>query len=129
MAESYTIPQGIQNGSDLMVFATIDGVKKSIAYATNHSVSISAETTEISTKTKDNPKGAWQTSKITSYSWSMSTENLYGIGDNKGHGINELMKAFKAGNPVHLDFTNKNIELPTATGYTPASAGAGISRP
>ena len=38
---------GIVNGTDLMVFMG----EKSIAYATNHTLSISAETQEKSTKT------------------------------------------------------------------------------
>lgn len=42
------------NGSDLMVFAKINGKYQSIAYATSHSLSVTRETVDSSTK--DNGK-------------------------------------------------------------------------
>lgn len=60
----------IVNGGDLMLF--IDG--KSIAFATNHTLSISAETAETSSK---DTGGMWVSKAIRKISWTMSTENLY----------------------------------------------------
>ena len=60
----------IINGGDLMLF--IDG--KSIAFATNHTLSISAETAETSSK---DTGGMWVAKAIRKISWTMSTENLY----------------------------------------------------
>ena len=58
-------------GGDLMLF--IGG--KSIGYATSHTLSISAETTE--TSTKDNG-GVWSMPEVSTLSWTASTENLCG---------------------------------------------------
>ena len=62
-------------GGDLMLFVTVGTTKKSIGYATNHTLSISAETTE--TSTKDNG-GVWAMPEVTTLSWTASTENLCG---------------------------------------------------
>ncbi len=61
----------ITKGGDLMLF--VGG--KSIAYATNHTLSISADTKETSTKDSG---GLWQTSEVGMLSWSCSSENLIG---------------------------------------------------
>jgi hypothetical protein len=68
----------IVNGGDLMLF--IDG--KSIAFATNHTLSISAETAETSSK---DTGGMWVAKAIRKVSWTMSTENLYST---EGEGSN-----------------------------------------
>ena len=60
----------IINGGDLMLF--IDG--KLIAFATNLTLSISAETAETSSK---DTGGMWVAKAIRKISWTMSTENLY----------------------------------------------------
>lgn len=60
----------IIKGGDLMLF--IDN--KSIGYATSHSLSISADTKETSTKDSG---GKWQTSEVGLISWTASSENLY----------------------------------------------------
>ena len=57
-------------GSDLMLF--VEG--KSIAYATNHTLTISADTKETSSKDSG---GKWQTSEVGILSWTCSSENLY----------------------------------------------------
>lgn len=60
----------IIEGGDLMLF--IGG--KSIAFATNHSLSISAETTDTSHK---DIKGGWTSSSVKTFSWEITTENLF----------------------------------------------------
>lgn len=57
-------------GSDLMLF--VDG--KSIAYATNHALSISTETSDTSHK---DINGSWTSSTVKTFSWEVTTENLY----------------------------------------------------
>ena len=68
--------QNVRRGSDLMVFVYDEKTKKmkSIAFATNHSFSLSAEVTEISSK---DGSGKWADSQINTMSWEMSTENLF----------------------------------------------------
>ena len=111
---------GIVNGTDLMVFIG----EKSIAYATNHTLSISAETQETSTKTKDNTGGAWSTSKVTNFSWTITSENLYSTDKNKGQTYNYLFDTMKTGTPVDIKFSVKSesaIDVPEG-GWTPVSA-------
>lgn len=60
----------IIKGDDLMLF---DADKKSIAFATSHSLSISADAVEVSTK--DN--GIWKSNSVNKLSWEITSENLY----------------------------------------------------
>ena len=110
----------IVNGTDLMVF--LGGY--SIAYATNHSLSTSAETTTTSRKTKDNTGGAWQTSKVTNFSWSLSSENLYTTGVDHGNNFKQLFTIYKAGQPVDVKFCCKKESLINAPelGWTPGTS-------
>ena len=59
----------IIKGGDLMLF--IGGT--SIGFATNHTLSINADTKETSTKDSG---GKWQSSEAGILSWTASTENL-----------------------------------------------------
>lgn len=82
----------ITKGGDLMLF--VDG--KSIAYATNHTITISADTKETSTKDSG---GLWQTSEVNMLSWSCTSENL--IGDPMaGIGYDELFAYMVARKPI-----------------------------
>lgn len=67
----------IIQGGDLMLF--VGG--KSIAFATSHSLSINAETTDTTHK---DVKGGWTTSNVKGFSWEVSSENLY---SNDGEGV------------------------------------------
>ena len=106
-------------GGDLMLF--IEG--KSIGYATNHTLSISAETTE--TSTKDNG-GVWAMPEVGTLSWTASTENLCGD-PVAGTGYNELVQLMIARQPIKAVFAlegdstdyaaNKLQEAPT-NGWT-----------
>lgn len=114
---------GIINGTDLMVFvASGSGSFKSVAYANSHSLSISADTTETSTKTKDNAAGNWNTSKIESFSWSLSSENLYCSDEEQnGSHLEDLFGAMKSGQPVKVVFGLKKETAKTvpASGWSP----------
>jgi hypothetical protein len=79
----------IIKGTDLMVFATIGSSLKSIAYATSHSLTVGANSTEISTK--DSGGGKWIETNIQKLNWSMTTENLFTFeGGGQGHSFDDL---------------------------------------
>lgn len=67
-------PQSIVKGDDLMLF---DSEGHSIAYATSHTLTLSGDTTEISTKDHGIYKG-YEVSKI---DWEITSENLYTEGE------------------------------------------------
>ena len=79
-------------GGDLMLF--VNG--KSIAFATNHTISINADTKE--TSTKDNG-GFWQVSEVGMLSWTCTSENLMGD-PMAGIGFDELFDIMIARKPV-----------------------------
>ena len=86
----------ITKGGDLMLFIDVNGTKKSIAFATNHTISISADTKETSTKDSG---GLWQTSEVNMLSWTCSSENL--IGDPMaGIGYDDLFDIMVSRKPV-----------------------------
>lgn len=79
-------------GGDLMLF--VGG--KSIAYATTHTLSISADTKETSSKDSG---GKWQTSEVGVLSWTCSSENLCGD-STAGIGFDELFEYMVARKPI-----------------------------
>lgn len=62
--------QNIIKGRNLMLF---DAQGKSIAYATNHTLSLSAESQDTSSK----DHGVWGASEINKITWEITSENLY----------------------------------------------------
>lgn len=92
----------IIEGGDLMLF--IGG--KSIAFATSHSLSISAETAE--TTSKDNG-GMWVSKAIRKISWTMNTENLYSI-DGEGNNYDTLFDAMVNKTFLTAVFATKGID-------------------
>lgn len=110
----------IIKGRDLMLF--VKG--KSIAFATSHSLSISMETTETTSKDSG---GKWVASNAGKISWEMSTENLY---SNDGEGVNfdELFKLMTAQEPIEAVFTlEKNYKSKadevSVGGWLPSTTG------
>ena len=91
------------NGSDLMVFAKINGKYQSIAYATSHSLSVTRETVDSSTK--DNGNGQWSTAEKGMASWEMSTSNLMASEAENGLSFNSLFDEFLKGTEVELIFS------------------------
>lgn len=65
-------------GGDLMVFINMGTSEapdyRSIAYATSHTLELTAEFGENSTK--DSKFGEWSTGEIESFSWTVTSENL-----------------------------------------------------
>ena len=79
-------------GGDLMLF--VNG--KSIGFATSHTLSISAETKETTSKDSG---GKWQSSEAGVLSWNASSENL--VGDKvEGVGYDELFDMMIARKPI-----------------------------
>ena len=66
---TYT-PATIVKGDELMVF---DASGHSIAYATNHTLTLSGDATDISSK----DHGAWGAKAVNKINWEITTENLY----------------------------------------------------
>lgn len=74
----------IIKGRDLMLFNN----DKSIAYATNHTISITANTADVSSK----DHGVYGGTEVVSFSWEIQSENLY-----TEAAYNELFDAMIAG--------------------------------
>lgn len=71
-------PKQIIKGDELMLFVPTDPTAanptfKSIAYATSHTLTMSADTVDINTK----DHGEWGSTTVNKINWSISTENLY----------------------------------------------------
>lgn len=81
---------GIIKGSDMMLFCKEGtGTVKSIAQATNHTLNISADTVDISTK--DIHRGEWKASEVNMLSWTASSENLV-ADDAQGYNYSKLLQ-------------------------------------
>lgn len=114
------------NGSDLMLFlkGTGDTAPKSIAFATNHSLSISAETVETSSKDSG---GKWVSKAPRKLSWTMSTENLYSL-DGEGSTYDDLFTLMTGREEIEVvfslekDYATKADEVPEG-GWTPVTTG------
>lgn len=105
-------------GQELMLF--LEG--KSIAYATSHTLEISAETAD--TSNKDEGGGDWATSEISKMSWTASSENLFSA-DGNGEGYDSLFDLMIKKTPITAVFGRKKetaTEVPTA-GWTPQTTG------
>ena len=90
-------------GNDLMLFAH-DGEKyTSIAYATNHTLELSADTKDVSNKDMGN--GCWSSAEIGMYSWSTSSENMVSDGSENGHNYNTLFDMFLKRQKVKIAFS------------------------
>lgn len=67
----------IIKGDDLMLFTNVSSTStpdyRSIAYATSHTLTLSAEATDTSTK----DHGIWGGSEINKITWEITSENLY----------------------------------------------------
>lgn len=106
----------IIKGQNLMAF--VGG--KSVAFATNHTLEISGET--VSTSTKDNGGGEWETSEMGLLSWTCSSENL--VGDPRsGLGYDELFDMMVKKQPVDLVFALKSTVASAGEYYEAPTAG------
>ncbi len=86
-------------GGDMMLF--IDD--KAIAMATSHTLSISADTKETSSK---DAGGKWQTSEVGLLSWTCKSENIL-TNDPNGNGYSDLFDLMIAGTAIDAVFAPK----------------------
>lgn len=109
----------ILSGTDIMVF--LDG--KSIAFATNHTLTIGSTSSEVSTK--DDAQGIWQHAVVQKLNWSATTENMYSL-DGSGAGFEDLFAAMTKRQAVKLKFglesTYANKGTVPATGWSPIAS-------
>ena len=101
-------------GQELMLF--VNG--KSIAYATNHTLNLSAELADVSNK--DEGSGDWKVQEVKQMSWEATTENLYSV-----DGYNSLFTLMTAKTPITAVFapkTETDINVPSGGTWT-ASVG------
>lgn len=82
----------IIKGRDLMLF---DGDGHSYAWATNHTLTITAETTDISSK----DHGIWGGSEVSRYTWEITSENLYST-----EAYDEMFGTMITGEPITVRF-------------------------
>lgn len=85
----------IIKGDDLMLF---DSEGKSIAFATSHTLTITANSSEINSK----DHGQWGASEINKINWEISSENLYTT-----DAYDSLFDKMIARNAITVYFTTK----------------------
>lgn len=107
----------IIKGRDLMLF---DSTGKSYAWATNHTLTINAETSDISSK----DHGIWGASEVSRYTWEITSENLYST-----DAYDDLFDSLVAGEPISIRFglkaENDNTKSVADGDYTNWTAAAG----
>lgn len=118
------------NGSDLMLFIKKSDKMQSIAYATSHTLDLSMDTKDVSTK--DNGAGRWQNYEAGLQSWTVSTENLMSDSAENGLSFNDLFDIYLNRTTVDVAFAlqadytdlttkeNESWDAPT-TGWTPST--------
>jgi hypothetical protein len=102
-------------GGDLMLFLN----DTSIAYATNHTLEINAETAD--TSNKDEGGGDWASNEVRLLNWSATSENLYSL-DGQGDNFADLFDIMVAKTPVDAIFAKKSqntADVPSG-GWTPS---------
>ena len=87
-------------GGDMMLF--IGG--KSIAFATSHTLSLGADTSD--TSNKDEGGGGWASSEVTKRNWSANSENLVSA-DGAGNNFDDLFDIYASGQAVDAVFAVK----------------------
>lgn len=101
-------------GGELMFFLN----DESIAFATNHTLEISGETSD--TSNKDEGGGDWSAQEVNLLSFSGTSENLYSV-DGEGNNFDGLFDIMIAKTPVDAVFSLKaetGTDVPTG-GWSP----------
>jgi len=92
-------PATIIKGDNLMLFKQDGSTYKSMAYATAHTLTISAETQNINSK----DHGAWSGNNVNKLSWEITSENLY-----VGTEYDALFTAMTSRSPLTVAFGTKH---------------------
>jgi len=87
----------IVRGDDLMLF---DSDKKSIAFATSHTLTLTADVSDIQCK----DSGMWKEATITKLGWEITSDNLFCEQE-----YNKLMALWKSGEPIDVYFGGKEV--------------------
>lgn len=90
----------IIKGKDLMLFDGSDS--HSFAYATNHTLTLSAELATVSSK----DHGLWDSGEVQKFTWEISSENLYTENDFEG-----MFDHWTAGDKITVKFGLKSEDL------------------
>lgn len=86
-------------GENLMIFYKENAGYRSIAFATNHTLTINSNTSSDSNKDEG---GLWESQEVQSMNWSISTENL-----NCGTNFDTLFQLMTSGKPIEVVFGHK----------------------
>ena len=114
--------KNVIKGKKLMVCIKKASAYKSIALSTNHTLTLSASTSDLAVRSKDDAKGkSWTDSEINEMSWSVSSESLVGTGEGQGWG--DIMDLYLAGEKVELVFDGVASDGAPVGGYSPAASG------
>lgn len=116
---------GIIKGKKLMVFVKKGNSYVSIGYATNHTLSTSASTIDVSHKDLEDDAngGRWDNQDVDVLSWTLSTENFY-ADTAEGISFDDLFGYYSAGTQLDLKFgvaTNSSTGVPTGGWVAPNS--------
>lgn len=112
----------IIKGDDLMLFVESGNAFKSIAYATSHTLTLTAETQDINSK----DHGLYGATSVNKISWEIQSENLFTTED-----YDMLFDMMIAREPINVVFGKKNEPETTivadgdAANYTPKAYAAG----
>ena len=118
---------GIIKGKKLMIFIKKGNSYVSVGYATNHTLSTSASTINVSHKDlEDAGTGKWDSQDIDTFSWTITTENFYA---NDGEGITfaDLFGYYSAGTELDVKFAvaaNSTSGVPTGGWVAPSTSGS-----
>lgn len=105
----------------------LGATKTSIAFATNHTLEISAEMSS-STQNKDESNGGdWATSEVNTLSWTASSENLFCLpAGGEGDTYADLFDLMIAKEPIDAVFARKlqNVTDVPSGGWDPDAVGS-----
>ena len=112
-------------GGTMMVF--LGAENKSIAFATNHTLSISGDLSD--TSNKDEGAGDWGSQEVNLLNWTASSENLYSL-DGEGDNFADLYDIMIEKEPVKLVLCRKSSNATTVPsgGWDPEAAGSNTPR-
>jgi predicted secreted protein len=102
----------IIQGRDLMLFNN-DG--HSYAYATNHTFTMTAETSDVTSK----DHGKWGASEVSRVTWEITSENLYTTSD-----YDSMFEQMTAGTPIMIRFGLK--QAPSDPDMVPADGSTAL---
>lgn len=118
---------GIIKGKKLMLFIKKSNSYVSVGYATNHTLSTSANTISVSHKDlEDAGSGKWDSQDIDTLSWTITTENFY-ANDAEGITFTDLFGYYSAGTELDVKFAiaaNSTTGVPTGGWVAPSAQGS-----